>query len=134
MLHRVRDMWAALAIVTIAACAQFNPVAQADTTQQKALAAYGTVTIMVEQIAALVEPGTLPAPIQARLIDAGLKGGTVAKEGMKIYLEADAARVAFEASAAQQGKLVTTVDSLESWIDRASLVIDDMKTVLRGAQ
>jgi len=134
MIPRVRDIWLALAIVLIAACAQYNPIRAADTNQQRALAAYGSVSIVVEQIAGLVGPETLPTPIQARLIAAGEVGGKFAREGLKVYLEVEDARAAFQADATQEGRLLAALNNLNSWIDRVGPVTDDLKAVLRGAQ
>jgi hypothetical protein len=134
VLRKFADVWVALAIVTIAACAQFNPIAQAETVQQKALAAYGSVTIGVEQIAALLAPDTLPDNVQTPLIAAAEKGGAFAKAGLKAYTEAEAATAAFKVDAAEQGRFNATMASLDSWLTKSGPVIDDLKAALRGAQ
>lgn len=134
MLKNLSTAWAALAIVAIAACAQFNPITQAETSQQRALAAYGTVTIMVEQIAALLAPDTLPDRVQERLIVAATSGEAVARAGLIAYNEAEAARAAFVADATQQGRLNAAITRLDSWATQAAVTIDAIKAVLREAQ
>jgi hypothetical protein len=121
-------------LVLVAACAAYNPIRQAETSQQKALAAYGSVTILVEQIANLLEPDTLPDNVQERLIQAAEVGGRTAVTGLNVYLEAEAARVAFEADAAQSGRLTAALTNLDTWVTRADAVIADLKTTIRGAQ
>jgi drug/metabolite transporter superfamily protein YnfA len=134
MQYKFSTAWVALAVVAIAACAQFNPISKAETSQQRALAAYGTVTIMVEQIAALLAPDTLPDRVQERLIVAATSGAAVARAGLLAYNEAESARAAFVADSTQQGRLNAALSSLDAWATDASTTIEAMKTIMREAR
>lgn len=114
-----------VAAFALAACA-LNPISQAQTVEQKALAAYGSLTIGVEQIAALVQPRTLPANVQSCLIAVGQKAGAAAKTGLAAYNEAQAARAQFVVDAATQGRFTTAVNSLDGWITSAGPLLDQL--------
>lgn len=134
MIRRVASVWGIVAILAISACAQFNPIAQANTVEQKALAAYGSLVIGVEQIAELVRPRTLPSDVQARLIALGEKSGALAKSGLAAYNEAQSARAAFVTNAGSEGRLTAAVNSLDRWVTDAEPVVTDLKSAIRGAQ
>lgn len=122
------------AALIAAACAAINPIGQAVTVEQKALAAYGSVTIVIEQIAAVLEPDTLPDSVQRVLVNAAERGGAVAKAGLVAYDQAQQARADFAAGRATEGALLTAVSSLESWIKDADQTAGDLQAALRGAR
>lgn len=115
------------------ACA-VNPVSQAETAPQKALAVYGSLVIGVEQIAALVAPDTLPDNVQSRLIAVGERAGALAKAGLRAYTEVEAARAAFVADSSQQGRLSAALNSLSQWVTQAEPVVSELRGAIRGAQ
>ena len=128
------QVWIALALVAISACAAFNPISRAETVEQKALAAYGSLVIGVEQIAELLRPDTLPDDVQSRLIAVSERSAALATAGLAAYNQAQTARAQFEADASTQGRLNAALINLDSLVTRADPVVDDLKSAIRGAQ
>lgn len=119
-----------VAAFALAACA-LNPVNQAETVEQKALAAYGSLVIGVEQIAKLVQPGTLPDSVQRCLISVGESAGSIAKQGLAAYNAAQDARSKFQTDAAEQGRVMAAVGSLDRWITEAGPVVDKLPSAVK---
>jgi hypothetical protein len=133
LIAKVGTLWI-LFLGLAVGCAQFNPIARADTTQQKALAAYGSLVIGVEQISELLRPDTLPDNVQERLIALAERSAALASAGLAAYNQAEEARADFAADVAAEGRLTAALNNLDGWVTRAEPVVNDLKAAIRGAQ
>lgn len=132
IIKRVGVMFAVLAMTACSMFANVNPVARAETVDQKALAAYGAVTIGVEQIAALLKPGTLPDSIEAKMVVLAENATAFATEGLEAYWQAQNERDAFAQDSSDAGRLNTVLNNLDNWVTRADGVISDLNKARKG--
>ena len=103
-------------------CASINPVGKAETLEQRAYAVYGTYVLFAEKAADLAENDALPRSVRLGLVNAEERTSPV---------------IASLLNAAEEMQTLnnsTTRTSLESWIDRALPLINDLVRSVKGAQ
>ncbi len=103
-------------------CASINPVKQAETLEQKAYAVYGTYVVFAEKAADLAENDALPRSVRLALVNAEERASPVVTS------------LLHAAEEMQTLNNSTTRRSLESWIDRALPLINDLVRSVKGAQ
>ena len=111
-----------LILVVVASCASINPVGKAETLEQKAYAVYGTYVVFAEKAADLAENDALPRSIRLGLVNAEERASPVVISLLNAAEDMQALNNS------------TTRTSLESWIDRALPLINDLVRSVKGAQ
>jgi len=105
-----------------AACQSINPVAKAETLEQKAYAVYGTYVVFAEKAADLAENDALSRSIRLGLVNAEERASPVVASLLNAVDELTTLNNS------------TTRTNLESWIDRALPLISDLVRSVKGAQ
>ncbi len=124
-----------LAIVfALQACAGSNPIAKAETTEQRAFATYGTFVIIEEQAAKLVSSGQLSDSAVRAIGRADAQVKSVADSLLNATLEFTVIRAEFEAGETGEERFVRAMNELNSWIERARPLIANLITAVRGAE
>ena len=110
-----------------------NAVKAGDTIEQRALAAYASITIGIEQIAALLEPGTLPDDLEAKLVVVADRAHDFAREGLEYYWQAENERAAFaDGTRGTPDQLEYVLEQLDGWVTRAGPVLSDIQSAKKG--
>jgi len=122
--NEVRYLWIVpiLMLLILGACNSINPVGKAETLEQRAYAVYGMYVVFAEKAADLAENEALPNSVRLGLVNAEERASPV---------------VASLINAAEEMQTLnnsTTRTSLESWIDRALPLINDLVRSVKGAQ
>ena len=124
-----------LAIVfALQACAGSNPIAKAETTEQRAFATYGTFVIIEEQAAKLVSSGQLSDSAVRAIARADAQVKSVAASLLNATLEFTVIRAEFEAGETGEERFVRAMNELNSWVERARPLIANLITAVRGAE
>ncbi len=124
-----------LAIVfALQACAGSNPIAKAETTEQRAFATYGTFVIIEEQAAKLVSSGQLSDSAVRAIARADAQVKSVADSLLNATLEFTVIRAEFEAGETGEEQFVRAMNELNSWVERARPLIANLITAVRGAE
>lgn len=121
-------------IATLNACATFNPVSQAETTEQKAWALYGTFVVFQEQAAGLTKDPNTPAEWKSHLSRADREAYPVAEGLFRAGQEVIVARRLFAEDASQAEKLDIALRNLSAWYIRAQPAVGELVTTVRGGK
>lgn len=105
-------------MLLLQACAASNPVAKAETIEQRAFATYGTFVIIEEQAAKLVSSGQISDSAVRAIARADAQVKSVADALLDIALEFVVIRAQYEAGATTEEKFVRTMNELNEWIER----------------
>ena len=124
-----------LAIVfALQACEGSNPIAKAETTEQRAFATYGTFVIIEEQAAKLVSSCQLSDSAVRAIARADAQVKSVADSLLNATLEFTVIRAEFEAGETGEERFVRAMNELNSWVERARPLIANLITAVRGAE
>lgn len=134
-LDYLRILWImALAVVLSgAACSQVNPVAQAETAEQKAYAAYGTYVIFAEKAADLAERPDISNSVKLALINAEERAGDVADDVLDTVLEVDQIRGEVVAGTTGEERLLIVLTNLNDYVNRLVPLADELVRQVKGA-
>lgn len=121
-------------MLLLQACAAANPVAKAETIEQRAFATYGTFVIIEEQAAKLVSSGQIPDSAVRAIARADSQVKSVADALLDTTLEFVVIRVEFEAGVTSEEKFVRTMNELNAWIERTRPLIATLITVVNNAK
>jgi hypothetical protein len=120
--------------VALQACAASNPIAKAETTEQRAFATYGTFVIIEEQAAKLVSSGEIPRSAVIAIGKADERAKPVADSLLDATLEFTVIRAEFEANGEGQEQFVESMNDLNSWVERAKPLIANLISAVKGAE
>ncbi len=137
LIVRVRQfqMYFLLAIMLLLqACAGANPIAKAETIEQRAFATYGTFVIIEEQAAKLVSSGQIPDSAVRAIARADSQVKTVADALLDTALEFLVIRAQYEAGVTTEEKFVRTMNELNGWIERTRPLIAILIAAVNGAK
>ncbi len=124
-----------LAIVfALQACAGTNPIAAAETAEQRAFATYGTFVIIEEQAAKLISSGQIPDSAVRAIARADAQAKPVADSLLDATLEFIVIRSEYEAGETAERRFVSAMDSLNNWVERVRPLIANLITAVRGAE
>jgi hypothetical protein len=123
-----------LLMVGLQGCGAANPVARAETVEQKAYATYGTFVIIEEQAAKLVSSGQIPDRAVRAIASADARAKPVADSLLDALMEFEQIRDEFEAGGTGEARYVAAVDNLNDWIARAGPLINNLVSAVKGAQ
>lgn len=121
-------------MLLLQACAASNPVAKAETIEQRAFATYGTFVIIEEQAAKLVSSGQIPDSAVRAIARADSQIKSVADALLDTALEFVVIRAQYEAGATTEEKFVRAMNELNGWIERARPLIATLIAAVNEAK
>lgn len=121
-------------VLVLQACAGSNPLAQAETVEQKAYAVYGTFVIFEEQAAKLVSSGQLPRSVVIAIGRADARAKPVADSLITATLEFEAIKSEYEASGTGEARYIAAMNSLSDWTTRLLPLVNNLISTIKGAQ
>ena len=123
-----------LLLIGLQGCASSNPLAQAETVEQKAYAAYGSFVIAEEQAAKLVSSGQLNNRQTIAIGRADERAKAVVDDLLVAVLEFEDIKAEFEAFGTGEQRYVNAMNSLNNWTERLVPLISNLLASVRGAQ
>lgn len=117
----------------LSACQSANPIAAAETDEQRAYAAYGTFVIFQEKAADLAEDANIPRGARLRIISAEERARPVAESLLEAYVEFITIRAEFDAGETTEARLVTAANSLNNWVTRLAPLVNELVRNIKGA-
>jgi len=134
LMRKTRDIWIALVVVLVAACAN-NPVRVAQTTEQKAYALYGTFVIVEEQAVKLTLPtSNLNQQAKASIINAVQRAQPAIDTMLSGLEKAQKAKADFDAQRIDKPAFQVVVDNLGNWVQQAEPLVLSLTTAVKGVQ
>lgn len=129
-------------MLALQACGTANPLARAETVEQKAYAAYGTFVIFEEQGAKLVASGEIPRSAVIRIGEADRRAKPVADNLLEATLEFEQVRDEYETCNSalpddcdtKQEKFISGLNSLDGWVTRFGPLLNSLTAAIKGAQ
>lgn len=132
--NRYLSFYVLLLLVGLQGCASVNPIAAAETAEQRAYAAYGTFVIFQEKAVDLVGEESISSDVRLRIIAAEERAKPVADSLLDAYVEFLAVKAEFNAGNTGQGSLVAAANSLDDWITRLAPMVNELIRTLQGAE
>lgn len=123
-----------LLMVGMQGCGTANPIARAETVEQKAYATYGTFVIFEEQAAKLVSSGQIPDSAVRAIAAADLRAKPVADSLLTAVQEFEEIRAEFQSGETGEARYVAAINNLDDWIERALPLIDNLVAAVKGAK
>jgi len=122
-----------LTIATLQACATANPIAQADTLELRAYAWSGTYNIFQAKGLELIQTGNLPDNVSLKLIAAEERATPVVDALDETLEELEDVKDEIAEGESTQEKYVLVAQRLNTWLERAIPLINNLKTAVKGA-
>lgn len=132
--NRYLSFYVLLLLVGLQGCASTNPIAAAETAEQRAYAAYGTFVIFQEKAVDLVGEESISSNVRLRIIEAEERAKPVADSLLDAYVEFLAVKAEFNAGNTTQERLVAAATSLDDWVTRLAPMINELIRTLQGAE
>jgi len=132
--RQVQTFYLLVILFALQACGASNPIAKAETTEQRAFATYGTFVIIEEQAAKLVSSGSIPDSAIRAIGRADAQAKPVADSLLDATLEFTVIRVEYEAGGSGEDKFVRAMNELNGWVERARPLIANLIAAVRGAE
>ena len=123
-----------LLLIGLQGCAASNPLAQAETVEQKAYAAYGSFVIAEEQAAKLISSGQLNNSQTIAIGRADERAKAVVDDLLVAVLEFETIKAEFEEFGSGEQRYVNAMNSLNNWTERILPLIDNLLAAVRGAE
>lgn len=123
-----------LLLIGLQGCAASNPLAQAETVEQKAYAAYGTFVIAEEQAAKLVSSGQLNNSQIIAIGKADERAKAVVDDLLEAVLEFEAIKAEFEEFGSGEQRYVNAMNNLNNWTGRLVPLINNLLAAVKGAE
>jgi hypothetical protein len=121
-------------MIALVGCKSANPIAAAETTEQRAYAAYGTYVIFAEKAADLAERPDIPNSAKLRLIQAEERASPVMNTLLDLIGEYETIRAEVDAGTTSSERLVIVSNNLNSWINRVIPLINTLASAVKGAE
>jgi hypothetical protein len=121
-------------MLVLQACVASNPLAQAETVEQKAYAAYGTFVIFEEQAAKLVSSGQLPRSAVIAIGRADDRAKLIADSLIVATLEFVEIKAEYELGETSESRYVTAMNSLNRWTEQLLPLVNNLISAVKGAQ
>ena len=132
--RQIQTFYLLAIIFALQACAGSNPIAAAETAEQRAFATYGTFVIIEEQAAKLVSSGQIPDSAVRAIARADAQVKSVADSLLDATLEFAVIRAEFEAGGTGEEQFVRAMNELNGWVERARPLIANLISAVRGAE
>lgn len=123
-----------VATAAMSACGSLNPLARAQTVEQKAYAAYGQFLIVEEQAAAIVQEPSVPASAKQAVARADAVAKPVADKLLAAVLAVGQVRDDLAAGKSTEEKLVIATANLQKWYDEVLPLVRDLASAVKGAR
>lgn len=133
-MRQVQAFYLLVILFALQACAGTNPIAKAETAEQRAFATYGTFVIIEEQAAKLVSSGQIPDSAVRAIGRADAQAKPVADSLLDATLEFIVIRSEYEAGETAERRFVSAMDSLNNWVERARPLIANLISAVQGAE
>lgn len=130
----IRQLWLLLFAVALAGCQTANPIGAAETSGQRAYAAYGTFVIFQEKAADLAEQPGIPNGVKLRIIAAEERAKPVADSLLDAYTEFLVVRAQFDAGQTTQDKVLIASTNLNDWVTRLLPLVNELVRNVKGAE
>lgn len=131
--RQLQTFYLLVLLLALQACGSANPLAKAETTEQRAFATYGTFVIIEEQAAKLVSSGEIPDSAIRAIGRADAQAKPVADSLLDATLEFAVIKAEYEAGGSGEEKFVRTMNELNGWVERARPLIANLIAAVRGA-
>lgn len=127
--------WLILCMLAVsgAACAPVNPVAVAETPEQKAYAAYGMFVVFQETAADLVDDPALSDGVKLRIIEAEAQAHVVANGTLDAINEFLRVKAEFDAGESTEARVQIAANNLNDWITRLVPLVNELIRNIKGA-
>ena len=132
--RQIQTFYLLAIIFALQACAGSNPIAKAETTEQRAFATYGTFVIIEEQAAKLVSSGQISDSAVRAIARADAQVKSVADSLLDATLEFTVIRAEFNAGGPGEEQFVRAMNELNSWVERARPLIANLISAVQGAE
>jgi hypothetical protein len=129
-----RYAWLMLWLFALAGCQSANPIAAAETPEQRAYAAYGTFVIAQETAADLVEQDTIPRGVRLRIIQAEERAKPVADSLLDAYMGFLIIKAEFDAGDTSESRLAAAANELDDWVTQLAPLINELLRNIKGAR
>jgi hypothetical protein len=123
-----------VAAFALSACESLNPIARAQTVEQKAYAAYGQFLIVEEQAAAIVQEPSVPASAKQAVARADAAAKPVADKLLAAVLAVRQVREDIAAGKSTEEKLLIATANLQRWYDEVLPLVHDLASAVKGAR
>lgn len=132
--NHVQSIYLLAIMFVLQACAASNPIAKAETIEQRAFATYGTFVIFEEQAAKLVSSGELSNSTVRAIGRADSLAKPVADSLLEATLEFTEIKEEYEASGVGEARFVASMNSLNDWVERLLPLVNNLVSAVKGAQ
>ena len=132
--NRYLSFFALLLVVGLQGCASTNPIAAAETSEQRAYAAYGTFVLFQEKAVDLVGEESISSDVRLRIIAAEERAKPVADSLLDAYVEFLAVKAEFNTGDTSQERLIAAATTLDDWITRLAPMVNELIRTLQGAE
>lgn len=140
MIQRIYDRYfaffALLLLVGLQGCAGTNPIAVAETPEQRAFAMHGTYVIFAEKAADLAELTSLPRNVRLGLVAAEERAKPIADSLFDAWTEFLVIKAEFDAgdSGDAGARLLRASESLNDAITRLAPMLNELVRSVKGAE
>lgn len=131
--RQVQAFYLLVIMFALQACAAYNPISAAETTEQRAFATYGTFVIVEEQAAKLVSSGDISDSAVRAIGRADAQAKPVADSLLDTTLEFIVIREEYESGGTGEAKFESAMNNLNSWVERARPLIANLISAVKGA-
>ena len=128
-----RYAWLLLLLTALAGCQSANPIAAAETPEQRAYAAYGTFVIAQETAADLVEDTSIPRGVKLRIIAAEERAKPVADSLLDAYMGFLIIKAEFEAGETSEQRFLSATRELDDWVTQLAPLVAELLRNVKGA-
>lgn len=123
-----------LLLIGLEGCAASNPLAQAETVEQKAYAAYGSFVIAEEQAAKLVSSGQLTNSQKISIGRADQRAKAVVDDLIVAVLEFEEIKDEYKRFGTGEQQYINAMNRLNNWTERLVPLINNLLASTRGAE
>lgn len=128
-----RYAWLLLLLTALAGCQSANPIAAAETPEQRAYAAYGTFVIAQETAADLVEDTAIPRGVKLRIIAAEERAQPVAESMLDAYMGFLIIKAEFDAGETSEQRFMSASRELDDWVTQLAPLVAELLRNIKGA-
>lgn len=129
------SIFAATLLVALTECScASNPVAEAQTLEQKAYALYGTFVILEEQADQVVKQSTTPENVRAAIANADAKAKPTADALMQSFLNYSHIEQQFKNGTYSQAELDLATQNLSKSVDKMGVDVQTLNNAVKQGE
>jgi hypothetical protein len=122
-----------VAAALVSACGSLNPIARAQTAEQKAYALYGEFVVLEEQVVAAVQNAQVPTNFRKALAEADSVAKPIADQLLDAAGAVRRIRAELDQGAKTEEKLLTATLNLQRWYDELVPQLQRLSGLVQGA-